>query len=101
MVMATWRAPVAGSTRVTRLPVRSVTQRKLSGPQVSSHGPARPETRTLRSKRLVPRVTDSGPSWARRARAARRARVTGRVFIRLGFYRILGGRGVVFNARNG
>ena len=46
IVIATVRSPVAGSTRVTRLPMRSVTQSMLSGPQVSSHGPASPEINT-------------------------------------------------------
>src|SRR5882757_4456190 len=41
--------PSAGLTRVTRLPVFSVTQRKSSGPQVSSHGSERPPASTLGS----------------------------------------------------
>src|SRR4051812_16453088 len=64
MVTATLRSPLVGSIRVTRFPVRSVTQSWLSGPQVTSHGPASPETNTFLLNCFVPRTTDSGPSCA-------------------------------------
>src|SRR5215831_6549342 len=50
--------------RAMRLPVRSVTQSMLSGPQVSSQGPASPETTTVLRNCLVPRRTEPGPSCA-------------------------------------
>ena len=61
---ATVRSPVAGIDAVTRFPVRSVTQSMLSGPRSSSHGPSSPDTSTFLWNCLVPRVTESGPSWA-------------------------------------
>src|SRR6185437_590406 len=64
MVAATLRSPVTGSMRVMDLAVRSVTHNLLSGPQVISHGPPRPETRTFLRNCLVPRRTESGLSCA-------------------------------------
>ena len=65
IVIATRCWPLAGSMRVMRLPVRSVTQSMLSGPHVSSQGPPSPDTRTLLRNSLVPCKTESGPSCAR------------------------------------
>lgn len=62
MVIAVLRRPSTGSIRVIRWPVRSVIQSMLSGPQVTSEGPAKPETSILLLNRLVPRMTDSGLS---------------------------------------
>src|SRR5678816_1598585 len=64
IVTATFRSPVAGFTRVMRLPVRSVTHSMLSGPHVTSYGPARPVTTSLWRNCFVPRTTVSGPLWA-------------------------------------
>src|SRR3978361_1155414 len=46
MVTTVLFEPSDGFTRVTLLPVFSVTQRKPSGPQVISHGSAKPVVRT-------------------------------------------------------
>src|SRR5438552_5613874 len=68
--------------RVMLPAVRSVTQRKLSGPQVTSHGLWRPVTSTLSLNCCLPATTEPGPSWAsppiEKQRAARTtAAVTG------------------------
>lgn len=73
IVIATLRSPVTGLTRVTLLPVRSVTHNMLSGPQATSHGPANPAVTTLFENCFVPRRTESGPSWAETAATDKQA----------------------------
>src|SRR5579883_2739127 len=81
IVTAVVFAPLDGSIRIIRLPVRSVTHNMLSGPQVISQGPASPETSTRFSKRFVPFCTDSGPSCAV-TRVSRKVAVTNRAAAR-------------------
>src|SRR3954454_21765721 len=50
MLTAVLFAPVRGSTRVTRRPLFSVTQRCASGPQMISYGSPRPVATTRRVK---------------------------------------------------
>lgn len=58
MVMTVIFDPSDGFTRVTLLPVFSVTHRKLSGPQMISHGSAKPVART----RKVNGTLEAGPA---------------------------------------
>src|ERR1051325_4553015 len=59
MATATVRDPVVGLMRTTRLPTRSVTHKKPSGPHVSSHGPLRPVVTTREANGSGPCVVST------------------------------------------